>query len=294
MANIKVSEMTQADSVNDIDLLMIVQGSTNKKVTKQTLMKNINTEITNIKSEQVTQNTKIQANTTAIETKASQSDLDAVETDIQTNRANITALQTENNNLRKALPNIKGTGTDITLNNTSENKFNDLVVGGNTEQEQLTGKNLLGLVDGTYTNNGITAVVSNGKITLNGTATNTSFIPINLLKNIELSNQTVTVSINNSTTAGDNLTELRVYTSGTNYLACDFSPINNSASYANKTDTYEKIQIRTSSGITYNNFVIKPQLELNATATPYEPYCGRYSSTKSTVMNVLLKMLQVM
>lgn len=73
-------------------------------------------------------------------------------TNIQTNQANITALQnkatalqTENNNLRKALPNITGQGTDITLNNTSDNKFNDLVVGGNTEQTQLTGKNLFNI-----------------------------------------------------------------------------------------------------------------------------------------------------
>jgi hypothetical protein len=35
-------------------------------------------------------------------------------------------------------------------------------------------------------------------------------------------------------------------------------------------------------------------VEASSTATDYEPYCGRYSSTKSTVINVLLKMLQVM
>ena len=55
------------------------------------------------------------------------------------NNTQLQELQQENEKLKKALPQIKGTGTDITLNNTSDNKFNELGVGGNTEQEQLSG-----------------------------------------------------------------------------------------------------------------------------------------------------------
>lgn len=66
MANIKVSEMPQANSVNDIDLLMIVQGTANKKVTKQVLMGDVNTTLSNIQEEQETQNTNIENNATAI------------------------------------------------------------------------------------------------------------------------------------------------------------------------------------------------------------------------------------
>jgi len=196
-------------------------------------------------------------------------------TDVDKNIDNISSML---ENVWNEYPKV--TASDVeeaTLNGTKKGRM-EIDLKGQTEQDTLTGKNLLGLVDGTYTNNGITAIVENGKITINGTATNTSFIPINLLKNIELSNQTVTVSTNNSTTAGDNLTELRVYTSGVDYLACNFSTINNSASFNNKTNIYEKIQIRTSSGVTYNNFVIKPQLELNTSATSYEPYCGGTAS----------------
>lgn len=66
MANIKVSEMPQANSVNDIDLLMIVQETANKKVTKQVLMGDVNTTLSNIQEEQETQNTNIENNATAI------------------------------------------------------------------------------------------------------------------------------------------------------------------------------------------------------------------------------------
>ena len=38
-----------------------------------------------------------------------------------------------------------------------------------------TGKNLLNIPDGTYTSNGLTAVISNGIININGTSTATSF-----------------------------------------------------------------------------------------------------------------------
>lgn len=143
MANIKVSEMTQASSVNNADLLMIVQNSQNKKVTKQALLQDVNSNIS-----------AVEANITALQNKA-------------------TELQTENNNLRKALPNIKGTGTDITLNNTSENKFNELVVKGNTEQDSYTGKNLLDGANPTGTNLA-TATMTGNTIKVSSTATNTT------------------------------------------------------------------------------------------------------------------------
>ena len=133
-------------------------------------------------------------------------------------------------------------------------------------------KNLLGLIDGTYTHNGITAVVDNGKITLNGTAESTSFIAVPLVNKINIGNQKITISLNNLEIIEDSLTEMRVYTSGSVYLPCAFTTINNSVTYTNKTGTYARLQIRTSSGITYNNFVLYPQLEKGPTATPYEQH----------------------
>lgn len=129
MANIKVSQMTEATSVDNEDLFMIVQNSTNKKVSKQTLMQPLNTVVTE--------------------------------------------LQEEIEKLKNASYKISGTGTDITLNNTSNNKFLKLDVKGNTEQTQLTGKNIL---DGTNPTgaNYANATLNNNVLKISSTATNTT------------------------------------------------------------------------------------------------------------------------
>lgn len=141
----------------------------------------------------------------------------------------------------------------------------------NTYEVNL-GKNLLNIPDGTYSNNGITAVSSNGIITLNGTATNTSFIVITLLKEIVAANQTLTISNNNQENISDNLTEMRLVTTVGDYIPCSFKQINNSTTRTNLTGTYNRLQIRTSSGVSFNNFIIKPQLEKGTQPTSYSPY----------------------
>ena len=140
-------------------------------------------------------------------------------------------------------------------------------ISGNSEQETRSGKNFLELMEGTYSNNGITAVVKDGIITLNGTATAISFVGINLLKSIELTNdKTYHLSAFNEKTAGD----------GTNYCSLRINQDNIQVLF-NKTNAngsittnlkISYITIRTQSGITYNNFVVKPQLEIgNGTDT---------------------------
>ena len=140
-------------------------------------------------------------------------------------------------------------------------------IGGNSEQETRSGKNFLELMEGTYSNNGITAVVKDGIITLNGTETAISFVGINLLKSIELTNdKTYHLSAFNEKTAGD----------GTNYCSLRINQDNIQVLF-NKTNAngsittnlkISYITIRTQTGITYNNFVVKPQLEIgNGTDT---------------------------
>lgn len=140
-------------------------------------------------------------------------------------------------------------------------------IGGNSEQETRSGKNLLELMEGTYSNNGVTAVVKDGIITLNGTATAISFVGINLLKSMELTNdKTYHLSAFNEKTAGD----------GTNYCSLRINQDNIQVLF-NKTNAngsittnlkISYITIRTQTGITYNNFVVKPQLEIgNGTDT---------------------------
>ena len=142
-------------------------------------------------------------------------------------------------------------------------------IGGNSEQETRSGKNLLKLMEGTYSNNGITAVVKNGIVTLNGTATAISFVGINLLKSIELTNdKAYHLSAFNEKTVGDN----------TNYCSLRINQDNiqvlfNTANVNGSITTNLKISyitIRTAQGITYNNFVVKPQLELGAGTKEWE------------------------
>lgn len=142
-------------------------------------------------------------------------------------------------------------------------------IGGNQEQETRSGKNLLELMEGTYSNNGITAVVKNGIVTLNGTAKAISFVGINLLKSIELTNdKAYHLSAFNEKTVGDN----------TNYCSLRINQDNiqvlfNTANVNGSITTNLKISyitIRTAQGITYNNFVVKPQLELGAGTKEWE------------------------
>ena len=142
-------------------------------------------------------------------------------------------------------------------------------IGGNQEQETRSGKNLLELMEGTYSDKGITAVVKNGIVTLNGAATGISFIGINLLKSIGLTNdKAYHLSAFNERTVGD----------GTNYCSLRINQDNiqvlfNTANVNGSITTNLKISyitIRTAQGITYNNFVVKPQLELGAGTSTWE------------------------
>lgn len=144
-------------------------------------------------------------------------------------------------------------------------------IGGNQEQETRSGKNFLELMEGTYSNNGITAVVKNGIVTLNGTATAISFVGINLSKSFNLTTgNTYRLSAFNTEVVGNsssNYCSLRLDQEGTKETTFDKVNSNN-AIVGNFLLSY--ITIRTAQGITYNNFVVKPQLELGAGTKEWE------------------------
>ena len=131
-----------------------------------------------------------------------------------------------------------------------------------------TGKNLLNLPDGTYTHNGITAVISNGIITINGTSTATSFLTIPI--NLELESN-FSISLNN-TAMGDSLTEVRLQISGSDFRSVSLSVANNKRENISIYGTYTSFLIMISSGVTITNGIIKPQVELGDITTDYEPY----------------------
>lgn len=148
----------------------------------------------------------------------------------------------------------------------------NVVSGG--QEVYLTGKNLLGMVDGTYANNGITATVSNGEITLTGTATNTSFVNIPLSRVIDLQ-YAWSISLNN-TAYGNSSTSFRLYkTNGTSYVQTNSSTANAKKENNNDFGQYNILQIRTSSGVVAGGATAQPQVEFGASATTYEPYHGQ-------------------
>ena len=136
------------------------------------------------------------------------------------------------------------------------------------------GKNLLKLVDGTYSDGDITAVVENGKITINGTETSSKTFNITASFNC-VQGETYTLSLNNTETVGtmesSNYASLRIDQAG-NYDA-KFGSIDNSNTFtANVQLLNTTIKIRTQSGLSYDNFVIYPQLERGNTKTSYSIY----------------------
>lgn len=149
------------------------------------------------------------------------------------------------------------------------NKERNYIPYGKYEIEvKNTGKNLLNLPDGTYTHNGITAVISNGIITINGTSTATSFLTIPI--NLELESN-FSISLNN-TAMGDSLSEVRLQISGSNFRSVSLSVANNKRENISIYGTYTSLLIRISSGVTITNGIIKPQVELGDITTDYEPY----------------------
>jgi len=231
------------------------------------------TDISNIKSEQTMQNTKITDletdNTTNKEDISNlKESVETLETDKTEKEKIISDLKEENERLKedlKGLPKGQASGESIDLNDSAEMRMLEFEIGGNSRQETREGYNLLVLVDGTYTNSGITAVVKDGIVTLNGTATDTSFLTILLTTgNITLlSNTQYTLRAYNDKTVGDseNICALRLGADG--MKQANLYNANARYTYKQESDyTFSSIIIRTANGITYNNYVIKPQLEL--------------------------------
>ena len=134
-------------------------------------------------------------------------------------------------------------------------------------------ENLLNLTSGTYSSNGITAIVDNGIITLNGTATNVAFVNIPVSPNLDISlNDTITISLNNPIANSD--VRFRIDNQGK--LDTPLSKVDtvstiivNYALYGNA------IRMRVDSGITLNDFVLQPIINFGTESHKYIPY-GKY------------------
>lgn len=147
-------------------------------------------------------------------------------------------------------------------------------------------ENLLSIPDGTYESNGVTATAKGGIVTINGTATANSFINIPFNYTF-LANTNYTLSANNTLTIGGE-NYIRFNYGTTVYFPTKLSSVN--AKYTsnfNENTTVNVFVIRTESGKTYNNFVIKPMLEKETISHDYLPYGTNYLQLKKRGKNFL-------
>ncbi len=170
-------------------------------------------------------------------------------------------------------------GTELKVNNYKQ--LIKFAKEGKTEQKTYTGKNLFYDTPSSTTNNGITLTKNNdGSFTLNGTSTGISVFNFTLPK--VLLAGTYTFSIKGSDNipgcvflrARDNsmaMVETQSQVNGNNTTQ-------NSHTFTCKKDISIVAINITQAGITFNNFVIYPQLEIGSEATEIEPYVGATAS----------------
>lgn len=130
---------------------------------------------------------------------------------------------------------------------------------------KFSGKNFLKLQDGTYTNNGITCVVSDGVITANGTASINTVcnIPIN---EITLNGTCILSSFNTIENAN-----VQARLDGDSETYYNLENVNATHTFTkNENIKYTKYVFRTTGGTTLNNFIVKPMLSVDV--GDYEPY----------------------
>lgn len=166
-------------------------------------------------------------------------------------------------------------GTELKVNNYKQ--LIKFTKEGKTEQKTYTGKNLFYDTPSSTTSNGITLTKnSDGSFTLNGTSTDVSVFNFTLPK--VLLAGTYTFSIKGSGNIPD-CVFLRARDNSMTMVETQSQVNGNNTTQNSHTFTCKKdisivaINI-TQAGITFDNFVIYPQLEIGSEATEFEPYVG--------------------
>lgn len=151
----------------------------------------------------------------------------------------------------------------------SNNGIDVAEIDGAYSQETTNGKNLLNITSTGGTNNGITYTINDDKsVTLNGATTDAVS---QLILNI-MTIPNGTYCLNGTNTAN---VFMRIW-SETQQKEIYKSV--NSASFEITNNDVCQIQIYIHRGVTCNNVIIYPQLELGSTATSYEPFTGGVAS----------------
>jgi len=184
----------------------------------------------------------------------------------------------ELNYLYDDLPKVEGEGTNLALNNTRKGKMSNVLKGNDLSQFTTTGKNKLNSL-GTYsagttrTSNGITYTFNeDGSITINGTATGTSFA---LLVGENLNDyQTERFRIDEDYVVGNwSNANIQLITRGTDgeYRTIYKGSNPDIANIKNIPIGVIFVQVATNATV---NETIYPQIELGNTQTSYEKFTG--------------------
>lgn len=234
------------------------------------------TDISNIKTEQITQNTKITNletdNTTNKEDISNlKESVETLETDNTEKDKIISDLKEENQRLKedlKGLPQGQASGESIDINDSAEMRMLEFEVGGNSRQESRSGKNQLKNIATTQTIRGITFTVNEDKsVTVNGTATET--ITFVLASSIKITEQ---MKLYGCPSTGANG---RLVLQGVKGISSAGGSVLDIGAGVNIPADFETVTVRIMvyANMTINNEIFYPML-LKATETDlsYEPY----------------------
>lgn len=181
------------------------------------------------------------------------------------------------------------TGNPISVNITDNaGKIESLKLDGDTYQQTYTGKNCIGFPDQEErTVNGLTYSVKDGIVTVNGTATSTTYTDSSTLFNfkeagditlsIEILGGTQSSSIigfqnRNRQTAQLRWQQVSSYTGPNNTKAIDAQTVSDTAD----------IRLYINSGSVFNNFKFRLMAEYGSISTSFEPFVGGTPSPNPT------------
>lgn len=156
------------------------------------------------------------------------------------------------------------------INDSSNRRLNNMIIRGNSEQIQTTGKNLLLIYKQTQTVNGITLTYDNDNkvIIANGTATSRTNIALGVFD----FKKGITYKFVGCPKGGSVDTLYHIEPNGGLFF-----DIGNGATYMPSEDKLNTlIYFVVTKGVVLNNLVIKPMIttDLNVTYDDYEPYTG--------------------
>lgn len=192
--------------------------------------------------------------------------------------------QITKNELEKII-NIDGvveevSGTAISLRDSAKAPFRGMKLFGKSTQKKTTGKNLF-KVTAPATYNGVTLSQKDDYYVLNGTATQSALF-ITKIGTLEAGTYALSANNPKHNSLGDTYVPIiQVYSPTTlESIAAIDDEVNKVSIGTIKGGEDFETRIRIQEGITYDNFIIKPQFEKNSVVTEYEPYTGGKSSPR--------------